>query len=341
MRPIIISIALVLFVNSFGCGIDEKEVFISGMVDIENVKTAIAGPLLLAVTNTADLEELETNPSTSILGVFGVDPEDPYYHIDLKEAGIQPDETIYVFAFIDNDFNNIPTPTLGDFIGFYIDRKTYKLDYTLKEGQNRGIDISVNRQIRDFDATLVYAIDKGSVGDYNILKAEEIVLAVHEKGVDVSLTSSGDYDIKIDPDYILGFARYQPPVFDNYSGERLVPFDNPRIMEIIPAIHVNIVIEEDKIYGNVYLISIIDENGNGEIEAGDDIGYYEEEKYLENETCYIVPGYGEICAQPGDYYYPKTIEINRGENRDVSSEPPGEPYWIMYRKDPAPIPEIK
>ncbi len=150
MRSIILIIGLILVIGAWGCGINDKEVYLSGMVDIENVKTAVDGPLLLAVTNTADLGELEAHPSTSILGVFGVDPDDPYYHIDLKEAGIQPEQTIYVFAFVDNDFNNIPTPTLGDFIGFYIDRKTYKLDYTLKEGQNRGIDISVNRSDTGF-----------------------------------------------------------------------------------------------------------------------------------------------------------------------------------------------
>ena len=75
-----------------------------------------------------------------------------------------------------------------------------------------------------------------------------------------------------------------------------------------------------------------------EIEAGDDVGYYEEKQTLTTETCYTVPGYGTICAQPGDYYYPKAIEVSKGENRDASNA--NEPYWIMYRNDPAPIPKI-
>jgi hypothetical protein len=333
MRPIILSIALFLLVNSSGCGIDEKEVFISGMVDIENVKTAIAGPLLLAVTNTADLEELEKNPSTSILGVFGIDPEDPYYHIDLKQVGIQPEETIYVFAFIDNDFNNIPTPTLGDFIGFYINRKTYKLDCELKEGQNRGIDISVNRQIRDFDATVVYAIDKGDVTygpDFNTLTTEEVILAVHEDGVNISMKSSGTADIAIDPDYIMGFARFQPPDYDHYTSDpRPKPMETPRMLEIFPAFHVKIAIENDEIVGGVYLFAIIDENGNGTMESDDDVGYYYETTTVAPGTEFEIPGYGTITPPPGDYYYPKTITIKKGENRDSSNA--DEPYWILYR----------
>jgi len=342
MRYLTLAIIAALAIIFPRCGSDLEEVFLSGTVDLENVRAGISGPVMLAVTNTADLAALEASPETSIVGAFGIDGTDPYYHVDLGGLGLKSGETVYIFAFVDNDFNNIPSPGLGDFIGFYIDRKTYKLEYTLKEGENRGLDISVNRQIRDFDATIAYAIDEGDVTygtDFNILTTEEVVLAVHEKGAQVSLTSSGSYDIKIDPDYILGVARFQPPEFDNYDGAvRENPFQNPRSIEILPAIHVGIEIKGDKLDGKVYLLSLIDENSNGEVEAGDDVGYYEEKQTLTTETCYTVPGYGTICAQPGDYYYPKAIEVSKGENRDASNA--DEPYWIMYRNDPAPIPKV-
>jgi hypothetical protein len=329
----------VLAISLAGCGSDLEEIYLSGTVDLENVRAGISGPVMLAVTNTADLAALEASPETSIVGAFGIDGADPYYHVDLGQLGLKSGETVYLFAFVDNDFNNIPSPGLGDFIGFYINRKTYKLDYTLKKGENRNLDISVNRQLRDFDATIVYAIDKGDVnyGDgFNILTTEEVVLAVHEDGVQTSLTSSGSYDIKIDPDYILGFSRFQPPEFD-YAGAlpRPVSLENPRILEILPAIHVKI-FSDDKIDGGVYLFAIIDENSNGEIEADDDVGYYNTSTTIAPGTCYDVPGYGEVCPPAGTYYYPKAIEVSKGENRDTSTMPANEPYWIMYQMYKAP-----
>jgi hypothetical protein len=85
---------------------------------------------------------------------------------------------------------------------------------------------------------------------------------------------------------------------------------------------------------DVYLVTIIGENSNGEIEVDDDIGYYNEKTTIAPGTCYDVPGYGEICPPAGDYYYPKGIDVKKGENRDASND--NEPYWIMYQVYQAP-----
>ncbi len=324
-------ISLLLYFFLFSCGSSQDEIFLSGTVDIENVRHNLTGPLMLIVTNTADLSALQADPQGAIIGAFGIDAEDPYFRIELGSLGKKAGEVVYLFAFIDADFNGIPSPGTGDFIGYYINRKTYRLDYELKKGENRGLDISINRMLRDFDARIVYAIDKGDVTygkEFNTLTTEEVVLAVHEKGMKISLTSAGSYDIKIDPDYIMGFTRFQPPAFDVYSGSRPKPYETPKFLEILPAIHVKIAIENEKIVGKVYLVAVIDENGNGEIEADDDVGYYNERMTIAPGTCYDVPGYGTVCPPPGDYYYPRGIEVHSGENRDASND--NEPYWIMF-----------
>lgn len=328
-RLIMVLIACVLF---FSCGSDVDEVYLSGIVDVENVRQNLSGPLMLIVTNTADLSALKADPQTAIVGAFGIDAKDPYFHIDVGSLGKKAGEVVYLFAFIDSDFNGIPSPGSGDFIGYYINRKTYRLEYELKKGENRGLDISINRMFRDFNASIVYAIDKGDVTygkEFNTLTTEEVVLAVHEKGMQISINSAGTYDIRIDPDYIIGFTRFQPPAFDVYSGERPKPYATPKSLEIMPAIHVQIAIENEKIVGNVYLIAIIDENGNGEIETDDDVGSYNEKITIVPGTCNKEPGDGTVCPPPVDYYYPKEIEVHSGENRDASND--DEPYWIMYR----------
>lgn len=331
LRTFILCIFIfVLFIN--GCGTSHDEVFLSGSIDIQEVRNNLTGPLMLIITNTADLAQLQSNPLNTIVAAFGIDKEELFYRVDVGSLGKKVGDVVYLFAFIDADFNGIPTPNAGDFIGFYIDRTTYKLGYCLKKGENRNLNISINRMLRDFDAQIIYAIDKGDVRygkEFNMLTTEEVVLAVHELGVQINLTFAETYEVKLDPDYILGYARFQPPVFDIDSGTRPKPYETPKVLNILPAINVRIAIENDKIVGNVYLIAIIDENGNGTIEADDDVGYYNEKVIIAPGTCFEIPGYGKICPPPGYYYYPKGIEVHRGENRDATND--NEPYWILYR----------
>ncbi|MCX7678681.1 MAG: hypothetical protein N2316_05630 [Spirochaetes bacterium] len=314
------------------CGPSHEEIFLSGTIDIQNVKNNLTGPLMLIVTTTADIAQLQSNPQESIVGIFGINPDDPYYRVEIGSLGKKSGEVVYLFAFIDADFNGMPSPDTGDFVGFYINRNTYEYGYELQKGENRNLDIRVNRMLRDFNAQIIYAIDKGDVTygkEFNVLITEEVVIAVHEKGMQIALTSAGTYEVKIDPDYILGFARFQPPVFDVYEGPRPKPYETPKALEVIPAIHVEIPIENEKIAGKVYLVAIIDENSNGKIEVDDDVGFYPEKINVLPGTCFEVPGYGKICPPPGEYYYPKGIYVQRGENRDASND--NEPYWIVYR----------
>lgn len=326
----------ILFPLCLFCGANNEELFISGLINIENVETAISGPIMVAVTTTDDINAIEQYPQTAILAAYGVDRKTPFYHADLGDTGLSAGDSIYVFAFVDNDFDGLPSPSAGDFIGNYINSNNYSMQVTLHRGENGNINININRQIREFDASIIYAIDRGEVTygpDFNTLTTEEVIVAVHEDGVNVSLTSSGETDVKIDPDYIMAITRYQPPEYDCNSitdPPRPKPFANGRTLEIIPAIHVKIPIENGQVVGGVYLFAIIDENSDGEIDqVNDDIGYVNEEQVEDGSTCYTIPGQGEYCIPSGTYYYPRALTIAEGENRDADND--DEPYWIMYK----------
>jgi len=327
---------LVLFWGLGGCSSDEgdKQIYLSGLIDFQAVSVDNSKPIIVAVSRSEDLKEIEADPFHNIIISQTVDFNDPYYYLDLSLSAGQVGETVYILAFIDNDYHQgIPYPNLGDFIGFYLNSATKKSSYFLKEGQNRGLDIKIDRLIKDFEATIFYAIDKGEVEYSNLypfMEIQEIIMAVHEAGVVITMDPNGEPNFVIDSDYILGVTSFIPPVYDHddLETDRPEPFENPRELKISSAIHVNVPVENNKITGGVYLLAIIDENHDGEIDPQEDkVGYLNKLYRLNVEECLDIPFLDEeVCLPAGRYYYPEPIEVSEGENKEED----GEPYWLMF-----------
>jgi hypothetical protein len=243
------------------CGIESTitDMFLSGTVDIEDIASDINGPILVAITNSDDFEKIENDPLSTIIDIRAIDEINYSFYIDLSNTRLKKDDEVYIFGFVDNDYaNGIPNPTEGDFIGFYIDPVNMSLSYKMKSGLNSGIHIRINRRIFSFDAEISGTVTGSDTGDL-------IIIAYAGEIESLDFTS-------LDFDKVIGYKRYTK------NKEPL-----PYTMKILPFGY-NVPID------NVYLVAILDKNGNG-IDAGDMIGFYtENENHLPtlltiNEGC--------------------------------------------------------
>ena len=298
IRKVASSFLIFLFLFVFGCGYgeDDKEtaIFISGTVDVGEIEEDISGPVLVAVLNTYDLEEIQENPDDTIIKFIAIDESDYTFLIDLTDEGVKEGDEIYVTAFVDNDYEGgIPFPTGGDKLGLLQNKETYAFSIELEYGVNHitagDYKLELTKNVydsHDFDydserGSIRYTLDDGGAGSYGP-EAQFIIMAIHVGGVSINLSEGLDLRdvIQIDMDYILG-VKVVPAA--EYS-------EDPGNLNILPAIYEDIIVNlendppepliEGENYGTdaertAYLVVILDKDGDGELDyAEDEIGYY-------------------------------------------------------------------
>jgi hypothetical protein len=252
IRKVVSSFLIFLFLFVFGCGYGEDDkgktsLFISGTVDVGEIEEDMKGPVLVQVLTTDDLEKIEKNPDDTIIKVITVDESDYAFSIDLTDEDVKAGDEIYITAFVDNDYQGgIPFPTLGDYVGFYIDDERLTTSYIVKKGENDGIDIKISREVFDFDADIRGTVESGETGEVTILAYAGDI-------------TSSDFS-KLDTDGIIGYRKFSKD-------------DGPvtYTLDILPYGY-NIPVE------NVYVFAFLDVNENGEVDGGDRIGYYSTEE---------------------------------------------------------------
>jgi len=235
------------------CGYGEDNdkkasMYLSGTVDVEGVKETVTGPVLIMVTNTDDLGEIEDNPDGAIITVVTIDESDYTFRIDLTDDGMKAGDEVFITAFADNDYNgNIPYPTAGDYLGFYVDPEGFSMAYVLKDGENSGIEITISREVFDFDDTGISGTVYGNdVGDLTIIAYAGDI-------------TSSDFS-KLDTDGVIGYSKLSKdggPV--SYTVD-ILPYGYDVPVE------------------NVHVFAFLDVNGNGEVDGGDRIGYHSREE---------------------------------------------------------------
>ena len=236
-------IALITLITSCGKSSEVTPIYLSGRVDISEITNKIQGPVLVLITSSDDLEELEADPMNTTIEITAADEADNSFHIDLSDKGLHPGDDIFIFAFVDNNYSDgIPYPDAGDYIGFYINRETLSTGYTLESGDNSDIEIEINRQVFSFDSEISGTVQGTNSGKLLVLAyAGEI--------------NSSDFT-EIDFDKVIGYQRIT-------KGDEPVQFT----MKIIPYGY-NVPIQ------NVYILALLDVNGNDILDAGDRIGIF-------------------------------------------------------------------
>ncbi len=221
------------------CGISKTDdVQVTGFVDTS--AAVVHGPIIVLITNTDDVEQVQNDPVNSVISMINVAPGGRF-NIDLASLGIKPDAVIHFIAFVDNDYSgSIPMPTPGDYIGYYIDPATLQTGYAASSKKN--ITIKVNRLVYDYSASI-----EGTV----LGNDEGPVTLVAYAGPVASMNFS-----KLDLDNIMGYSRFNKSATPCYYRISIMPYGK------------NLPIQ------NVSIIGFIDKNENGIPDHGDKIGYY-------------------------------------------------------------------
>ncbi len=238
---------ILLFALLLSCGGESPadDITLSGTVDINDIADDIHGPLLVAITTSDDFELIEKDPLSALVDVRSVDRATCTFNWDLSESGLAEGDEVFIFGFVDNDYEDgIPDPTEGDYIGFYIDADRLSLTYRLKRGRNNNINIKVNRRIYSFDSEISGTVTGPREGDLMLIAyAGEI--------------NSMDFT-QFDFDKIIGYEKLVKGTEPVQYSMQILPFGYD-----VPIEH-------------VYLIALIDCNGNGLVDGGDMIGIHSE-----------------------------------------------------------------
>ncbi len=244
----LLAVGLLFAVNGAifpGCGDEATKttLTVSGHVTLGIGLEESGVPVFVAVTNTIDKEELDADPKGSVIEMVQADPSDNSYLIDLSSSGLLPGDTIYLIAFADTDYTgNVPYPTPGDFMGIYISEKKITPGYILTSGENKGLDIEIDREVFDYDATI-----KGT------LSGEEtglITLVAYAGQIDSSDFSGMDFS------GITGYTTIEK------TGET-----EPYEINILPYGH-------DLPITNLQVFALFDADRSETISPGDMIGFY-------------------------------------------------------------------
>ncbi len=201
-------------------------------------------PVYIIVALADDINKLVENQLSAVTFFKRLEPGAASFEIDLSSTALVPSDKIAVIALQDKDFNGgFPNPTEKDMIGFYADSKKLTMEYTVKNGENTGVDIVINREVYAFKSKI-----KGTITDN---RAGDVIITAYAGSID-----SMDFITEIDINKVIGYQK-----IGKVRGS--VDYE----LDVLPY-GINIPIE------NVYVFAILDNNKNGIPDKGDSIGYY-------------------------------------------------------------------
>ncbi|HMA85252.1 MAG TPA: hypothetical protein VKN73_06080 [Desulfosalsimonadaceae bacterium] len=324
-------------------------------------------PVYITVFDSDNPNEVVEDPFAGLKFFYKVPQTVVNYCVDLSNTDIYPGDEVLVAALRDKDFaGGFPEPSRGDKLGIVQNKETYEFTAQLNCGTNvippPDFDFQLNKNVFEFDASIEYGLDLTDAGSFG-QESRIIVLTIHVDGVDISVAASGQIDLNIDIDYLLGVDILPATAYDfigiDVSGSSTFsPVSAEyRQLPILTAIYEKVLVKEDsqppepliKGYDHgsekertAYLVAILDKNGNTRLDMGDEIGYYsrtritvneDDERVIELPCC---PG--EIVVPDwftGILHFPTPIpRITKGLNREPRSDGSQGPYWISHFIEP-------
>ena len=89
------------------------------------------------------------------------------FFLDLTDTGLSAGDEVIVIGFWDTDYNSVfPELSVGDVLGVYAEPGRITPAIELAEGGNTGIELTINREVFDFEASVsgeILGDDTGAV----------------------------------------------------------------------------------------------------------------------------------------------------------------------------------
>ena len=221
-----------------------NNISLSGTISLDAALQNKNKPLYLVVAKADNPSAIFESPAENIKYFKKIDPAQSTFSINLASTDLKPGDEVMVAALWDADFTGgFPSMTYGDFVGFYQNESAMKLALRLSEGDNAGINLTVNRQVFNFNKTI-----EGTIADSYI-------------GNVVTFAYNGTFDSadmsKLDLNKVVAYGVIKK--------EDAAPLDfTMRILPFNQALPLD----------NVFIFALYDQNGNGAPDPGEMIATY-------------------------------------------------------------------
>ena len=240
---VMLMMAAVLFFAGCGDESDDPGMFLSGTYTIDAAFDTADAPVLLALTRSIDNDLLENNPRDAVIEYMVADSTSQSFRMDLSGKNIGPDDRVYLIAFVDTNYAGaVPFPDAGDVIGVYAEADAISPAIRLDKGENGGYDITINREVFDYEASISGTI----LGD----DAGEVTIVAYCGDIDSSDFTS------LDLDAVVGYKTLTKKSFPLEYTLDILPYGKNAPIE------------------NVQIFALLDANGSEAVDAGDKIGFY-------------------------------------------------------------------
>ncbi|MDY6823064.1 MAG: hypothetical protein SWH68_04585 [Thermodesulfobacteriota bacterium] len=246
-------VSSLLLIGCWGGGTGDDrpppEIVLSGSVDASAIAgSERRGPIFVAAAKTADMEQLENDPESTVVDIKPVDA-DNRYRMNVSSMGMSPGQTVHLIAFIDNNFSESPALDTGDFLGFHLPADSFETAYTLRVGNNENLDITITREVFDFEAEVGGTIYCDN-GLFDCDGGYDITVVAYAGAI-----TSMDFD-ELDTDAVIGYKTYDSASLPLTYTLPILPYGYDVPVE------------------NVHVVAFVDINDNGMIDEGDILGSY-------------------------------------------------------------------
>ncbi|GAB4221310.1 MAG: hypothetical protein Kow00102_16070 [Spirochaetota bacterium] len=245
-------------------------------------------PIFVVVARGSDPNEVLTNIknlNTQTFDFTRVTQGENTFALTLSRSKFNPGDSVFIFALWDKDYESgLPSPTQGDKLGFVMNKSNFAYTVTLQEGDNQlmksgtqylfngngGYSFSLNRTIYNHNAAIRFQLEQGSLNDTQFANGTKvIVVAVYETNdIAQQYLQYGTYNL--DMDKIIATANVR---INKESGSGTTVYYT---MPVMPALHESIPATQDEqlFIDNVWVLAVLDSNGNGKPDNGERIAFY-------------------------------------------------------------------
>ncbi len=239
-------------------------------------------PIFVVVAKGSDPNEVFTNIqnlNTETFDFMRAEQGKNTFALTLSRSKFTPGDNVFVFALWDKDFESgLPSATQGDTLGFVMNKNAFVYSIILQEGENTitkiddqyyvngngGYSFALNRTVYNHNASIRFKLEQGNASSTEFANGTKvIVVAVYE-------TDDIGAGYTIDMDDIIATATVR--INHESNSDTTVYYSMP----VMPALHESIpATQDDELFiDNVWVLAVLDSNGNGKPDDGERIGYY-------------------------------------------------------------------